>query len=272
MKRSEQITELGKALASFQAQVVNPKNSAVNPYHNHRYAPLGEILATVRPVLGKHGLAVAQDTKVEGETVVITTTLLHESGEFMETDPLILPAGVKGQVTAQTIGAAITYGRRYQLSALLGISSEDDDDANSISVDQSKQQAQKKNQKQQKQSQRQTQQQQESRQTGEQSKQKKKHNTLHKTGYFSLVNYKTGTSQSGVPYAKLEVVDEETGEKMEVLCKDKPGVELSLTIPQDEPFEMGFVGEGGFYFLTSVNGKTIDEVEKQLARTERGEG
>lgn len=260
MKRSEQITELGKALASFQAEVVNPKNSAVNPYHNHRYAPLGEILATVRPVLGKHGLAVAQDTKVEGETVVITTTLLHESGEFMETDPLILPAGVKGQVTAQTIGAAITYGRRYQLSALLGISSEDDDDANSISVDQSKQQAQKKNQKQQKQSQRQTQQQQESRQTGEQSKQKKKHNTLHKTGYFSLVNYKTGTSQSGVPYAKLEVVDEETGEKMEVL---KPGVEaLAKTIPEDKPFHMEWEEQNGFRFIRSVNGKTLADQEK----------
>ncbi|GGK22691.1 hypothetical protein GCM10010965_14500 [Caldalkalibacillus thermarum] len=286
MKRSEQITELGKALAAFQAEVANPKNTAVNEFANgHRYAPLGEILATVRPILGKHGLAVVQDAKIEGNTVVVTTTLFHESGEWLESEPLVLPAAGKGGVTAQTIGAAITYGRRYQLSALLGISSEDDDDANSISVtdpskppqspsqsqkQQTPQQTQKKTQtKQQKvqpiqqdQSKQQTQQKQEPQQQPSQQPQNKPQNK----DQFKLVDYKTGETPQGTPFAKITAVNTETGETVEVFGRDKAGIELSLSISQKEPFSMTWKdADNGFKFLTSVNGKTIADVERELA-------
>src|SRR5690554_4038642 len=111
MKLNGNIGDLAKALIAFQGEVANPKNTAVNEYANgHRYAPLGEILSTVRPILAKHGLAVVQDARIDGNTVVITTTLFHESGQFLESEPLVLPAAGKGGVTAQTIGAAITYG------------------------------------------------------------------------------------------------------------------------------------------------------------------
>jgi len=65
----------------------------------------------------------------------VSTMLLHSSGEYMETEPFIL----KGEQTArggakvlnvQGAGSMITYIRRYQISAILGLASEDDDDGN----------------------------------------------------------------------------------------------------------------------------------------------
>jgi hypothetical protein len=63
---------------------------------------------------------------------------MHKSGEYIQSDELVLPAyqtkggGVK-EFNAQGAGSAITYGRRYSLSAILGLASEDDDDGNHAS-------------------------------------------------------------------------------------------------------------------------------------------
>jgi hypothetical protein len=126
--KSDSITALSKAYCKFQAEVKNPANSAVNPFYKSKYAPLNEILNDVRPLLSKHGLSVIQSPgSADGEHITITTLLLHESGEWLEGDPLTLRAD---KATPQGAGICSTYGRRYALSALLGISSEDDDDGN----------------------------------------------------------------------------------------------------------------------------------------------
>lgn len=127
MNRSESIIELSKALSKFQGEVKNPKNTATNPFFRSKYAPLEEVLNTTRPILSKYGLSVIQSPSSEGEYVSITTILMHESGEWMEFQPLKLKTDKN---TAQGAGSAISYGRRYALSAILGISSEDDDDGN----------------------------------------------------------------------------------------------------------------------------------------------
>lgn len=135
MLRSETLAKLGAALAQFQIEVKNPSNTAVNPQFRSKYAPLEVVINTVKPLLAKHGLTVIQSTGSEGENIVIKTMILHESGEWIESDPLILPAyqlksgGVK-EFNAQGAGSALTYARRYSLSAALNLSSEDDDDAN----------------------------------------------------------------------------------------------------------------------------------------------
>lgn len=127
MNKSESITKLSAALAKFQGEINNPINTATNPFFGSKYAPLGDILNTVRPVLAKHGLSVLQAPSGDGVNIHVITTLLHESGEWLEFPELILKAD---KPTAQGAGSAITYGRRYALSAILGISSEDDDDGN----------------------------------------------------------------------------------------------------------------------------------------------
>jgi len=130
MQKSESIINLAKALALFQSEVKNPANTANNPFFKSKYAPLPDILNDVRPLLSKHGLSVLQSPSGDGDKIIITTMLMHSSGEWIETCPLILRAD---KATAQGAGSAITYGRRYALSSILGISSEDDDDGNSAS-------------------------------------------------------------------------------------------------------------------------------------------
>jgi len=129
MRKSESIKNLAIALSKFQNEVKNPKNTADNPFYDSKYAPLQDVLNEVRPLLSKHGLSVIQSPSGDGQSVSITTLLLHESGEWIEFDPLVLKAQ---KITPQGAGSAITYGRRYALSAILGISSEDDDDGNSL--------------------------------------------------------------------------------------------------------------------------------------------
>jgi len=131
MNKSEDIKELASALSKFQAEVKNPQNSETvkvdtsKGSYKYKYAPLDEILSLVRPLLGKNGLSVVQPASSDGAEVTVVTLLLHSSGQWMEFEPLKLKAD---RNTAQGIGSAITYGRRYALSGILGISSEDDDD------------------------------------------------------------------------------------------------------------------------------------------------
>lgn len=127
MNKSESITNLAKALAMFQSEIQNPKNTADNPFFKSRYAPLSDVLNTARPLLSKHGLSLLQSPSGNGTDIVITSILMHSSGEWIEPEPLVLKAD---KPTAQGAGSAITYGRRYSISAILGISSEDDDDGN----------------------------------------------------------------------------------------------------------------------------------------------
>lgn len=136
MNKSGSITNLAKALSGFQAEVKNPANTATNPHFKSKYAPLSDILNDVRPILSKHGLSVIQSPGGDGEKVSITTLLMHISGEWIEADPLVLKAD---KPTAQGAGSGITYARRYSLSSVLGISSEDDDDGNQAGKQQNNQ-------------------------------------------------------------------------------------------------------------------------------------
>ena len=127
MNKSESITKLAAALAKFQGEIKNPNNTAVNPFFKSKYAPLEEVLNTVRPILSKHGLSILQSPISSEGMVGVNTILLHESGEWIEFTPVMLNMD---KPTAQGAGSAITYARRYAISAILGINSEDDDDGN----------------------------------------------------------------------------------------------------------------------------------------------
>lgn len=135
MNKSESIKNVAVALAKFQAEVTNPKNTANNPFYKSSYAPLQDVLNDARPLLSKHGLSIIQSPSGDGERISVNTLLLHESGEWIEFEPLVLKAE---KVTPQGAGIAITYGRRYSLSAVLGIASEDDDDGNGLEKGQGK--------------------------------------------------------------------------------------------------------------------------------------
>ncbi len=127
MKTSENITEIASALAKAQ-ELINPAAyDAANPHFRSRYATLASVMQSCRAALSKNQIAVVQGTTVSDKNVTVTTMLIHSSGQFIS-DDIMIPVA---QNTAQAIGSALTYGRRYGLSALVGIVSEEDDDSNS---------------------------------------------------------------------------------------------------------------------------------------------
>jgi len=127
MTRSEAIDALGTALATAQAAITPAKKDSENPHFRSKYADLASIWDACRAALTTAGLSVIQSPRlrVDGETwcVDLETLLMHTSGQFI-TDTLTLPIATP---TAQAIGSAITYGRRYALAAFVGVAPDDDD-------------------------------------------------------------------------------------------------------------------------------------------------
>lgn len=121
-------SELWKAFIEFQKDFKGMKPDATNPFFKSTYITLDGILETVRPILAKHGLAVLQEAKGVDGSVTIKTRLVHESGQYYETD--ILEMKPQKANDPQQMGSCITYAKRYQLAALLGICESVDDDGN----------------------------------------------------------------------------------------------------------------------------------------------
>lgn len=135
-RHSETFAKLAEALSKAQREFTTVKKDTTNPYYNAKYAPLDSIIEACQPALAKNGLVVIQSPRTEGKSVTITTLLAHVSGEWIA-DDLTLPAEGKGKDGAlkfdpQTVGSAITYGRRYAYQSLVGIAAEEDDDANTF--------------------------------------------------------------------------------------------------------------------------------------------
>lgn len=115
----------------YSGEVQNPKNTKFNPFHKSNYAPLDEVLNVVKPVMSKYGLSMIQipSSRKDG-FIIVDTILIHKDGAFMTIEGIAIRPD---KPTAQGIGSTITYGRRYGVSAISGVSSEEDDDGNSAS-------------------------------------------------------------------------------------------------------------------------------------------
>jgi len=131
MEKSTTIIEIAKALAKFQGEVKSVKKDGNNPFFKSKYATLENVIETAREALTKSGLSFSQFPCGENE---LTTILMHESGEFLQSTVKMSPK----DNTPQGQGSAITYMRRYALSAILGLATEEDDDGNSASNTKSK--------------------------------------------------------------------------------------------------------------------------------------
>ena len=126
--KSAEIGELAGALAKAQSEMEGAQKDSTNPFFNSSYADLHSVVKSSFPYLSKYGLSVSQGNEMIQSHVCVTTTLMHSSGQWLRSK-IKLPLEKKN---AQGVGSAITYGRRYGLSAMVGIA-QFDDDANSIS-------------------------------------------------------------------------------------------------------------------------------------------
>ena len=119
---------LFKALADFQQEV--PVIHKGTSGYGYSYADLPAIFEKINPLMKKHGLGFTQLLNSES----LDTVIFHiESGESI-TSSVAIPHGVqlKGMNDFQVLGSAITYLRRYALSAALGLVTDKDTDASGV--------------------------------------------------------------------------------------------------------------------------------------------
>lgn len=130
MNRSDSIKELAAALANAQGDFGIAEFDRVNPHFKSKYATLTSVMNAVRKPLQKHGLSVVQTLTESEKGMALETTLLHSSGEWLSgTTPILL-----AKEDMQGLGSAITYAKRYAVSAILGVVSDEDDDGNATAA------------------------------------------------------------------------------------------------------------------------------------------
>lgn len=131
MNKSEQINELAKGLALFRANLKQPFKDAANPFFKSKYVPLENVTEVIDNALVGTGITYVQvPINGEGGMVGVSTTILHSSGQWMEFPPFLLKPD---KANPQGYGSSITYARRYSLSSVFGVTSDNDDDGNAAS-------------------------------------------------------------------------------------------------------------------------------------------
>lgn len=149
------------ALSAFQGELKPMEKTGVVKYDTNKggkvdfkYTPLGEIMKTIYPMLAKHGLSVRHEvSKDDAKNPVVEAILTHATykrthglmttttqpdgtqkieqatADFVEGELRSGPVKISYGSDMKDTGAAMTYARRYSLTMLLGIASEDDLDA-----------------------------------------------------------------------------------------------------------------------------------------------
>lgn len=132
MKTSDSINELAAALAKARQAIKNPvknKTVEVKPRegraYTYSYAELPSVLDAITGPLAAEGLTIVETIAKQENHLILHTRLVHSSGQWIEGAYPIFCDMTKPQV----VGGALTYGRRYAISALINIASEDDNDA-----------------------------------------------------------------------------------------------------------------------------------------------
>jgi hypothetical protein len=140
VQHSQSLGRLAPALVAAQSELRGIGKDSKNPEFRSEYLSLDKIISTVRPILAKNGLALVQGAEPYNlDSLIVESRLIHSSGEWLSSTvvmPLIgrqLKGGVRGPVDPQASGSTISYGRRYSLSALLSLSTDEDDDGNAAS-------------------------------------------------------------------------------------------------------------------------------------------
>lgn len=125
IKTSDSLVNFTKSFQEFQNAVESVTRNAKNPqFSSKKYADISAIIEEIKEPLFDNDLSFVQFPGTsETGALTLTTRIMHDSGEYMESTFSMTPT----QNTPQGVGSCITYMRRYSLSSILGLSTEDDD-------------------------------------------------------------------------------------------------------------------------------------------------
>ncbi|MDD2389206.1 MAG: ERF family protein [Desulfobacterales bacterium] len=123
---SSEITALATAMIKVQQTLPAAPTDRENSFTKSRYATLNSVFRACRDALLSQGIWVTQyPVPVEQNHLGLVTKLVHaESGQW-QSSLMVMPLPKNDP---QGYGSAMTYARRYGLTALVGIVIENDDD------------------------------------------------------------------------------------------------------------------------------------------------
>lgn len=119
-KETNQLTFTEKYITAIQ-NIKGITKDGVNPHFKSKYITLDNINNAVNPVLNEQGLYITHSAKDN-----ILTTKVTDGQESITTEWQLNVAGT----TAQQRGSELTYAKRYNISCLLNLAVDDDDDGN----------------------------------------------------------------------------------------------------------------------------------------------
>lgn len=142
--KSESVKELATALAKVKfGEIAKSKSVKVmtksGSSYNFDYAPMEAIMSAIRKPLAEQGLSLSQSVEPLDPPLVgykVETLLMHSSGEWKTANtPVILAQkfdkdGKELAATAQEVGSAISYARRYGVTLACCLVADEDDDGN----------------------------------------------------------------------------------------------------------------------------------------------
>ena len=123
MKTSSETDKIYPAVIAMQnsLEAIERSKEVKTGKYSFKYAPLDAIMDKVKPLFASKGLAVMQGVDAD----VLTTRLIHQSGQWVESETHLN----REHANMQGFGGEVTFKRRYALSALIGLVSDDDNDA-----------------------------------------------------------------------------------------------------------------------------------------------
>lgn len=124
--QSAEIKNIVAALCKFQATCPEAQKTQDNPHFKSKYAGHSDVMKAVKIPLAENGLSISQRPCLLDTTLNVTTYLFHTSGEWLSCVTSCKPK----DLSAQTVGSALTYLRRYGINAILNIATGEDDDGN----------------------------------------------------------------------------------------------------------------------------------------------
>ena len=127
---SESVVGIANALLAAQNAYGKLIKNKINPHLKNRYADLGACYDAVIPALNANGIILMQSCGKAEQGITVTTRLIHKSGEWIDYGETVLPVE---KATAQAVGSALSYAKRYSLSAALCLFADDDDDGEAAS-------------------------------------------------------------------------------------------------------------------------------------------
>lgn len=122
------LDKLATALSKAQSEIQSAHKNDSNPHFKSKFANLESVWEAVKGPLTSNGLSIAQTIALRGDKPVLVTTLLHTSGQTLVGEmPLIM-----ARQDMQSLGAAITYARRFSLAAMMQVVQEDNDGEDNV--------------------------------------------------------------------------------------------------------------------------------------------